>query len=83
MVKSVKVYLTQHNMLNQKQFADGEGPYAQDTYLPFFVGEFDPDGQMPNPYDPLLYWVVPIIREPDGRIVNYVIKHAGSDPFKD
>jgi hypothetical protein len=82
-VKSVKIYLTQHRMLTQKEFAEGKDPYDQDTYWPFFVGEFDPESNLVNPYDPLLYWIVPILKMPDGSIRNYVTVHAGSDPFAD
>jgi hypothetical protein len=80
-VRSVKVYLTQHRMLTQKEFAQGKDPYDKDTYWPFFVGEFTPDGELNNPYDPLLYWIVPIIKTPEGEYKNYVTVHAGSDPF--
>jgi hypothetical protein len=82
-MRSVKIYLTQHRMLNQKEFADGKDPYDKDTYLPFFVGEFDGEGRLLNPYDPLLYWIVPIVKQPGGGVKNYVIDHAGSDPFEE
>jgi hypothetical protein len=79
-VQNVKIYLTQHRMLSQKEFADGKDPYDKDTYWPFFVGEFDPDGRLLNPYDPLLYWIVPIVKQPDGSLKNYVAVHAKQRP---
>lgn len=92
-IKSIKVYLAQHRLLNQKQYAAKRNPYAKDSYLPFFVGEFDAQGHLLNPFDPLLYWIVPIVAVPkqdpvthatipgEFDYVNYVIAHAGSDPF--
>jgi hypothetical protein len=91
-VNDIKIYLTQHQMLTQSQFerlrnqpakADN-GPYAPETYLPYFVGQFGADGQpMMNEFDRLmLYWLVPIVRDPaTGQVTNYVVMHAGSDPF--
>jgi hypothetical protein len=67
-------------------------------YYPYYLGEYDKDGRlkpytgagasMPHP-DPLLYWLIPIVRESigpvdrrvqgeeGGRIKNYVYRHAG------
>jgi len=86
-VRSIKVYLAQHRMLNQKQFSDWSvDPYAPWTYLPFFVGDYDPNGKLLDPLDPMLYWIVPIIREPlpggKFKVNNYMQLHAGSDPFE-
>lgn len=91
-VHDIKVYLTQHQMLTQAQFEklrdvpsrDENGPYAPEHYLPFFVGQFDHDGKpMMNELDRLmLYWLVPVWREPETKVLkNFVITHAGSDPF--
>ena len=50
------------------------------------MGEFDADGNLLGPgTDPLLYWVVPILREPRRARASYVLKdyvavHAGSEP---
>lgn len=94
-IKSMKVYLTQHRLLSQKQYADGENPYDISSYLPFFVGEFDAQGSLLNPFDPMLYWIVPILRTPKydpatGAAIpkqydykNFVTIHAKSDPFAD
>jgi hypothetical protein len=90
-IKSIKVYLTQHRLLSQRQYADHEDPYDKSSYLPFFVGEYDTDGKLVNPFDPMLFWVVPIIKTKSidpatGKEVvrydNYMIGHAGSDPFE-
>jgi hypothetical protein len=89
-IKSIKVYLTQHMLLKPKQYADHEDPYDKSSYLPFFVGEYDADGKLVNPFDNMLFWVVPIIKTKSidpatgNQVVqyqNYMIGHAGSDPF--
>ena len=36
------------------------GPFHPSTYLPFYLGEYDPNGTLVTPNDPLLYWLVPI-----------------------
>jgi hypothetical protein len=82
-VKSVMVYLTQHNMLTQLDYQNKRDPYGPDTYLPFFVGRFDGEGRSAlTPLDRgLLYWLEPILKVPDGDVKDYVIVHAESDPF--
>lgn len=93
-IRSIRVYRVTHRMLNQKEFADGLDPFAPWTYWPYFLGEFTPDGRLAKPNDPMLYWLVPIVRKPAGMlpivgpgsgppvdIVNYLAYHAGSDPF--
>jgi hypothetical protein len=87
-VKAIKVYLTQHQMLTQVQFRNNDDPYAPETYLPFFVGQFDAAGR-PKMTDfdrRMLYWVVPIYRQPTGVLKNVVAAHAADlqgefDPF--
>ncbi len=68
------------------------------TYRAYYLGEYDKDGNR-KPYtaagttrprpDPLLFWLIPIVRESIGsadrqvqgaegeRINNYVYRHAG------
>lgn len=91
-IKSLKIYLTLHRMLSQKEFANGWDPFDPSTYWPFFVGEFDIEGVLRNANDPMLYWVVPILPGPQhgyGQagsetvdLRNYVKDHAGSDPLE-
>ena len=58
-------------------------PYHPTTYKPFFLGEFDRDGKLVNPQDPMLYWLVPIVSKPptpgtdDKNYIDYMSKHAG------
>jgi hypothetical protein len=50
--------------------------------VPVYMGEFDDDGTLLDPGDAMLYWVVPILRQPrgDGEFIikDYVSKHAGT-----
>ncbi len=88
-VKSVKVYRVLHQMLNATEMAANFDPEDPTKFLPVYVGEFDVDGKLLDGEDsghpdPLLYWVVPIVRVPDGRgdfvLKDYVAVHAGSAP---
>jgi len=82
-IKSVKVYRVTHNFLSPAEMARGTSPDEPSTFLPVYMGEFDSQGNLRYPEDPLLYWVVPILRVPDGQgnfiIKDYVAVHAG-DP---
>jgi hypothetical protein len=58
-------------MLNAKQMAEGWNPFDETLFEVHFQGDFDKDGN-PIRYpdrdglpDPLLNWLIPILREPD------------------
>ena len=103
-VRGVKIYRTQHTIITPDQFVGFDsmtntrvnpwGPYNGALYMPYFQGEFDPNGNLKDPEDALLYWLVPIVpydtppasrkeyRESGGfkrYFVDYVSKHAGCD----
>jgi hypothetical protein len=83
-VKSVRVYRALHTILSPSEMADNFNPDDPAKMLPVYMGEFDTDGNLLDPGDPLLYWIVPIYRErrSGGELVlkNYVAVHAGSSP---
>ncbi len=64
---TVKVYRLEHQTLAIEQFAakssNGkyQSPYHPGTYRPYFLGEYDALGNLVNPVEPMLYWMVPII----------------------
>ncbi|MFN4261659.1 MAG: hypothetical protein ACK4RK_20445 [Gemmataceae bacterium] len=61
-VKSVKIYLVVHHMLQPEMFLrDDIHPLSKGLFHPYYMGEFDPDGNLKDPYDPMLYWLIPII----------------------
>jgi hypothetical protein len=80
-VERVKVYRVLHNFLTPAKMAEGMAPDDPLTLMPVYVGEFDAEGTLKDPQDPLLYWVVPILPEPDGHggyaPKDYVAVHAG------
>ena len=83
-VKTVKVYRVLHTLLSAKEMGEDLSPEEPSKLLPVYMGEFDPDGHLTDPGDPLLYWVVPILRVPDERgkfvVKDYVAVHAGEPP---
>lgn len=38
----------------------GNSPFHPSLYFPYYLGEFDRAGELTNPQDPLLYWLLPI-----------------------
>ncbi|MGL4552540.1 MAG: hypothetical protein ACRC33_15310 [Gemmataceae bacterium] len=63
-VRSVKVYRVTHNLLTPYELSRGVSPFIKSKYWPYFLGEFNADGEMVNPLDPFLYWYVPILLVP-------------------
>jgi hypothetical protein len=61
-VKSVKIYRVVHWIPSAKEIADGKDPEDPTLYLPYYQGEFSPDGHLLNPNDPYLYWLIPILK---------------------
>ncbi len=62
-VVGVKAYRVVHRMMTAKEVALGAQPDKKWMYQPFFQGEFDVDGQLKNPQDPYLYWLIPIVNK--------------------
>jgi hypothetical protein len=70
---TVKVYRLQHNTMTVEDFINARkradaitSPYHPTTYRPIFMGEFNARGDLINPQEPMLYWVVPIVMRPGG-----------------
>jgi hypothetical protein len=69
-VKSVKIYRVLHLITTLPQYRGYDSisgtripavdPYNPSLFLPFYQGEYDPQGKLMDPTDPLLYWLVPI-----------------------
>ena len=70
-VTAVKIYRVQHAIVNPEQFVGYDsltnsrmppwGPYNASLYMPYFQGEFAPDGTLKNSQAAMLYWMVPIV----------------------
>jgi hypothetical protein len=54
-------------------------PNAPTLYMPFYLGEYDASGTLLKPDDPLLYWMVPIVRDPrdPSKYIDYMSQYAG------
>lgn len=74
-VRSVKIYRVTHQMLTPYELSRGISPFVKQKYWPYFMGEFNTEGEMVNPMDPFLYWYLPIVKVP----ATYP-NHAPRDP---
>jgi hypothetical protein len=63
-VKAVRVYRVMHNLLSPREYSEGKDPLDKATFLPFYMGKYDPDGRLLDPKDPFLFWHLPIIKVP-------------------
>jgi len=78
-VASVKIYRLLHNFLQPQELADGMDPDSLWLYSAYFQGEYDTNGNLLDPEDPLLWWMIPIIKtdSADGPIIaDYLMQHA-------
>lgn len=65
-ITSVKMYRIIHNMMAPADFLRPEmDPLHRVLFVPYFLGDFDVDGNLKNPTDPFLYWMIPIIPKYD------------------
>src|SRR5262249_41480568 len=83
---SVKIYRVQHRILTAEQLAMGENPKDGVYYLPYYQGQYDPDGRLMDPDDPFLFWCLPIVHktpnDPKSPLLCYVFKHAGAPDWE-
>jgi hypothetical protein len=61
-VVSVKVYRVLHVIVTPNDVRNGMDAQDPTNYLPFYQGEYRPDGTLKNPDDPFLYWLIPILK---------------------
>ena len=56
-------------------------PNHRTLYVPSYLGEYDRDGVLLNPDDPLLYWHVPVLPDPrdPSKTLDYLSLYAGFD----
>lgn len=92
-VKSIRLYRVTHKILSQQQMKSGLDPKDPSTYLPYFYGDYDRDGNLLRPDDPFLWFSFPIyneaeekMRSPDGlvpSVLDYFKLHSGLDISKE
>lgn len=70
---TVRMYRLEHSTMGVDEFTNwrknpdaNTNPYHPTTYRPFFLGEFNALGELINPQEPMLYWLVPIPNRPGG-----------------
>ena len=83
-IHSIKAYRVVHHFVPPHLFIPGTvEPNDPTFYHPFYLGRHDPEGNLIEADEPLLYWVIPVIRsdrnDPLAPIRNYAFLHAG-DP---
>lgn len=90
-VKSLKLYRVEHRVIDPVEMAKPahkrRGPYHKTQYLPYFLGEYNADGVLVDPNDPMLYWLVPIVERtsevygvaPESGYNDWLSVHAGKD----
>jgi hypothetical protein len=78
-VAGVKLYRVVHQVPLPRDLVL-RGKIDDETgYLPYYQGEYTPEGKLVNPQDPLLFWMIPILRVPrEGADVTRI----GSPDFK-
>ena len=75
-VVSVKIVRAEHRVMQPQLFLPqrdpdtgrkrdegdkGDTPFNPTTYRPYYLGEYGPTGELLNPTDPMLYWLLPIV----------------------
>jgi hypothetical protein len=61
---TVKVYRVIQQMLSPLEMSQGKSPIEPTKFHPYFLGEFDAEGDLLFPDDPFLYWLVPRLYVP-------------------
>lgn len=87
-VVMIRCYRLEHRIMPPAFLASGVDPYHPATYRPYFLGDYDSTGTLIDPQDPMLYWLVPIVKKPGGPSPSdprkrdyddYLEKHAGAE----
>ncbi len=91
--KSVRIYLVFHRVMTPKEMAEGSLPDEPRFYLPYFLGDYSPRGELLHPDDRLIGYPLPIYPKVDapyakpGEVdlskVDYFFLHSGLDLFKE
>ncbi|MBM4073588.1 MAG: hypothetical protein FJ271_32415 [Planctomycetes bacterium] len=78
-IHSAKIYKVKHIITQEGPFMKGYDPREPYFYLPYYFGQYDPDGKLLDPNSPFLYWLVPILEDGHKRNYDYARRHA-DDP---
>src|SRR5262249_56819596 len=59
--QSVKIYRALHRMLDPGPLGFGADPRDPVLFIPCYLGQYNPRGELMDAEAPFLYWVVPIL----------------------
>ena len=85
-IESIRVYRVTHKIIPPDILVgdpDSESnKYGTDlndptTYLPFYMGQYDAAGELMDPADPMLYWLVPIRKSPGTNVEDFKPRPRG------
>jgi len=86
-VVNVKLYRAEHRIVTTQYFVTQKlSPFHPTLYRVYFLGDYGADGQLVDPQDPMLYWLIPIMPKagklkldepsPD-QFTDLLTEHAG------
>ena len=79
-VVNVKLYRAEHRIVTTQYFVTQKlSPFHPTLYRVYFLGDYTSGGQLVDPQDPMLYWLIPIMPKP-GRLK---LDEPGPDQFTD
>jgi hypothetical protein len=77
----VRAYRLEHRIIQQQHLKAGFSPFDPVSYRVYFLGDYTPAGELIDPQDPMLFWLIPIVPKynaPAGEknYEDYLEKHA-------
>lgn len=86
-VVNVKMYRAEHRIVTNQFFVTQRlSPYHPTLYRVYFLGDYNGRGELVDPLDPMLYWIIPILPkagrhdlgnpQPD-QYTDLLTEHAG------
>jgi len=77
-IEAIRVYRTTHAIVPPGSLAKGMSPLDRTLYMPFFQGTFTAEGELKRENDPFLYWLLPILSDPQhpGEYLDFYEQHA-------
>jgi hypothetical protein len=92
-ISKIRVYRLTHVIITPKEMSGGLDPNDPATYVPYFYGDYDTEGNLKDDKDGFLYFALPIYNEkelrkrnPDGYLpscLDYFVLHSGLDLSKE
>ncbi len=82
--QSVRIYRVVHQLPPKDMYFAGWSPTDPEFYTPIYLGRFNPSGEMLDKDDPLLYWMLPILRDRPNDLSSPIkdwARHHAGDPY--